>query len=76
MHIIGHPSFVSFAYEHFKTKPHAIGLSIQPHNVQHGHPLTYRLNSTFRPSLPPHQKFWWFLWAPHHSHHPSSKMPC
>jgi hypothetical protein len=31
IHIIGPPSIVSFAYEHFKTKLCAIGLSIQLH---------------------------------------------
>jgi hypothetical protein len=30
-HIIGPFSIVSFAYEHFQTKLHVIGLSIQPH---------------------------------------------
>jgi hypothetical protein len=30
-HIIGPPFIISFAYEHFQTKLHAIGFSIQPH---------------------------------------------
>jgi len=30
IHIIGPPSTVSSTYEHFQTKLHAIGLSIQP----------------------------------------------
>jgi len=52
IHIIGPISIISFAYEHFQTKLHAIGLLSNLKTVLHGHLLACHQTSTPHPSLP------------------------
>jgi hypothetical protein len=77
IHIIGPPSIISYAYEHFQIVFCGINIFIQPQKCATWSPLVCCLILTPHLYLTPHKKelgSWGFHWVFCPSHHFSSKM--